>query len=635
VDVFFVISGYLIIGHITATLRSGSFSLADFWARRALRILPPFVLVLAASTAIGSAVLVTPAEINDFGASVLYAAAMIANQFFYDQQGYFDRASDLKPLLHTWTLSVEEQFYVVVPLLACGAAWIEKASKWRGILFAVAIILFLTSLFGCIEYTSSSRNAAFFLMPFRAWEFIAGGMIPVLIPFARRLPALLADLVAALGGIAILVAIVAFSERLLYPSYLAVLPVMGTVLLIAVGLARPQTTLTRTLSIWPFRLIGLVSYSWYLWHWPLLSFSRIYHFGQRQLGADLLAGAISFVMAGLTYLWIERPIREGRPRSGRPLWFTGSLAAVLLGIVGCAAFAVTPIATQHSQSEWIRSGLPDPIKVYWTHDDVCSMTYVPITRIDPQCLNQPWIKSFGFLMGDSHAMTAFPTLKEEARKRGIQLITRVDGSCRPLVQTYVSYKGEPLSSCMEGIREAIEVLKKELPGKISFVILKAWWPDMVRFPISRDPPILGAPDDMLSVLVDRLRLTIETFRDMGVQRILIVGPEPKFRSFIPDCVFRADHYGKSREICSVTRRNIETLERPTISALFKAAKGYDYVRVIDAVASLCDDILCLGYDGNDALYSDRAHMSHAGERKLFASHQSDFEWAFTGSDREE
>jgi peptidoglycan/LPS O-acetylase OafA/YrhL len=216
VDVFFVISGYLIIGHITAALHNGSFSFADFWARRALRILPPFILVLAASTAIGSAVLVTPAEINDFGASVLYAAAMIANQFFCDQQGYFNTASDLKPLLHTWTLSVEEQFYLLVQLLAFGTAWIEKASKWRGLglLFAVAIILFLASPLACVEYTSSTRNIAFFLMPFRAWEFIAGGMVPALIPLARRLPAILADLVAALGGIAILVAILAFSERL-------------------------------------------------------------------------------------------------------------------------------------------------------------------------------------------------------------------------------------------------------------------------------------------------------------------------------------------------------------------------------------------------------------------------------------
>jgi peptidoglycan/LPS O-acetylase OafA/YrhL len=602
VDVFFVISGFLIINQIIAGLERGTFSLRDFWARRALRILPPLALVLAASILISSTALIFPRDIRDFGESVLYATAMAANHFFYDQQGYFDTGSDLKPLLHTWTLSVEEQFYVVAPLLLLALARIETAAKLRGVSLRVAILVFLASLIACVEYTRPSHNPAFFWMPFRAWEFIVGGMIVNLIPLARRLPAPWSGALAAFGLAAVVLSIVAYSDRLLYPSYLAVVPVFGAVMLITAGLVQQQAMIIRLLATRPFVWIGLVSYSWYLWHWPLLSFTRINYYGPHQIGPDILAVTFALMLAIITYRWVERPTRTLRSRSGSNLWLMGSVTALLLGFVGGVDFSFSRIALQRAQAEWAKSALPEKTDEWSTYGDACSLDRLPIRKLDPRCIDPPWIKSFGFLMGDSHAMTAFAGYREEMRKLDIQLITRVNGSCPPLLGTLILDRDVPMTSCMDGMTQALSALERELPDRTLFVILKASWTEVFGHPIHRAPPLPGASDDTLSVLTDRLRLTIETFQKMGVQRILIVGPEPLLSNGSLECLFRADHFGESRHICDSTRQSVEQGERPTIDAIFKATENFNEVRVIDAVAALCNEMTCPAVDASGPIY---------------------------------
>jgi peptidoglycan/LPS O-acetylase OafA/YrhL len=628
VDVFFAISGYLIITQIDAKIENGSFSLANFWSRRALRILPPFALVVAASITVGMWVLVMPDEIADFSNSALYACAMIANYFFYWQQGYFDTAAHLKPLLHTWTLSVEEQFYVVVPLLLIGLFWIRDVAKSQGIVLGTAVAVFAVSLIACITYTSPTQNAAFFLMPYRAWEFVAGGLVTALIPLARRLSDKWCELAAALGMSAIIVPISGYSEHLQYPSYYAAIPVVGGVALIAVGIVRPQVAAVRLLATPPLVAIGLISYSWYLWHWPLLSFARIYDFGRYQTEANALALAISFFLAATTYLLIERPLKRLRRFSGVHLWLCGSAAALALGAVGSLGYVTSPIIARRSQAEWIASGLPEPIRSWWTRGEPCSLENLPITELDPRCANQPWIKSFGFLMGDSHAMTAFGTYQEEARRRGIQLITRVDGSCLPLLHTRSTNQGVPMTSCQDGMREATAMLSATLPAPLPFVILKASWTGINIFPISRDPPVLGEPDDMLSILTDRLRVTINSFKEMGVQRILVIGPEPMFNFNVSNCLFRARQYGKNDSTCATPRSAVEAYERPTISAISEATSEYDNVRLIDVVDALCSGLLCPASKDSRSLYVDNSHMTRDAERILFDKHKADFDWIF-------
>ena len=295
VDVFFVISGFLIISQIVAGLQRGTFSFGEFWARRALRILPPYLLVLAVTAALAPFVLVMPDEFRAFSREVRDAALMVVNHLYLSQQGYFDTSSDTKVLLHLWSLAVEEQFYLVAPCLTVLLwqlpVWLQRPALRSRLLLWAALLMFGGSLAGCILLTSGGRNYAFYLTVLRAWEFIAGGAIGFLVPLAARLPRRLHGWLAAAGLAAILVAAASFRSDTLYPSWRAMVPVFGATAVILAGLADPKTPVIRLLAAPPLVWIGLVSYAWYLWHWPLLALSRIHNFGERDLASDLLVGA--------------------------------------------------------------------------------------------------------------------------------------------------------------------------------------------------------------------------------------------------------------------------------------------------------------------------------------------------------
>jgi peptidoglycan/LPS O-acetylase OafA/YrhL len=230
VDIFFVISGYLIIGQIVKGLQSDTFSFAEFWSRRALRILPPYLLVIATSCVVALFVLVTPEEIASFGKEVLWSAGMAANHLFLSQEGYFDRAAEVKPLLHLWSLAVEEQFYLVAPVaLVLGFQFLARFSgavrRWVAALTVGT--LGLVSFWLCASLSSGDVNYAFYLMPLRAWEFIAGGLVPVVALSLRRAPKGLIEFAALLGVALMTYAILGFQANRPFPSTVAAIPVWG------------------------------------------------------------------------------------------------------------------------------------------------------------------------------------------------------------------------------------------------------------------------------------------------------------------------------------------------------------------------------------------------------------------------
>ena len=378
VDIFFVISGYLIINQIVAGLRKGNFRFAEFWARRALRILPPFLLVIAATLAFAPFVLVTPSEYAELGREAMYSALMVVNQYFLSAQGYFDTAADQKLLLHMWSLAVEEQFYLVVPLLLF-ALW--RAGKWLGrwktpFWVAVGASIFVASLAGCIAYTDPDKNRAFYLTQYRAWEFIVGGAVPLFVPLLRRLPRLVGEAIALAGAAAVLRSVYGFGD-IDFPSYWALLPVLGTGVLILAAVARPETLVSQLLATRPFVWIGLVSYAWYLWHWPLITYGRIYNFSDRIFVWDVAAAGLSLGLAAATHLWLEVPIRRWRQRrrtvaQGWRIVFAGVASAVLVALVAGSFSKVVAPAVARS----IAPGM-------WTKKDR------RVTSQRPVCSQQP------------------------------------------------------------------------------------------------------------------------------------------------------------------------------------------------------------------------------------------------------
>ena len=303
VDVFFVISGYLIGSIVYKEIRGRSFSISKFYARRARRILPALFVVLLVSYGIASLIL-SPLEMKMFSGSAIASITSSSNIFFWRNTFYFFPRSDQHPLLMAWSLGVEEQFYLLFPLLML----VIRNLRWRLQLLTL-VSLTVLSLVSCIWGTRYHLNAAYYLPFTRGWELAAGVLIAIVEANrpakAATLSSLRSHALSILGFGMICLAIGAFDRNTIFPGYFALLPVIGAVFVIVArgGLVN------RFLAAQPIVFVGRVSYSWYLWHWPMLSFASIASDGGLGRGVKIIIGAASFVCAVLSYLLVEKPFR--------------------------------------------------------------------------------------------------------------------------------------------------------------------------------------------------------------------------------------------------------------------------------------------------------------------------------------
>lgn len=329
VDVFFVISGYLITTIILDDIALKRFSILTFYERRLRRILPAYVVVVLACMAPAWAWMM-PDELRNFGQSVFASSVFSSNILFWTESGYFAVGSELKPLLHTWSLSVEEQFYVFFPLILVGLAH----RRWRWTVLAIVLITAFSlglSELGWRRWPSAN----FYLLPFRAWELGIGALASILIRlYAPRQNAL----VSGAGFLMLAASLVMFDDTTPMPSVYGLVPVLGTALIIL--FASPSTWVGRVLSLKPVVFIGLISYSTYLWHQPLLAFARIRAIPSASEFVLTLAVIASFVLGYLSWRYVEQPFRKGGPLFSIPRAriLGGSVAALgslaLLGLFG-------------------------------------------------------------------------------------------------------------------------------------------------------------------------------------------------------------------------------------------------------------------------------------------------------------
>ena len=302
------------------------------------RILPAFLLVMVVCLALSTTIFMQ-AEPKDFAESFFLSAIMFANHHFLSHTGYFDMAAVTKPLLHMWSLAVEEQFYLLAPLtlLAMTATTAKmkpenRRKTWIAVTFGLGIVSFVACVM--FTYPSIRPNVSFYIMPTRGWEFILGGAVPAFATIVRRLPAIVNKCLAIAGAAAIVLAVVCFDADMLYPFYWAAVPVIGATLIITGGLVEPRNLVARALATRPMVWIGLVSYPWYLWHWPLISFVRTMNFGEQSFAEEIGAAALSLALAVLTYRFVELPVRRLRKnRKFRPA------AVVALGTASCVLVA--------------------------------------------------------------------------------------------------------------------------------------------------------------------------------------------------------------------------------------------------------------------------------------------------------
>lgn len=331
VDVFFVISGYLITGLLLAELEGGRFSVVKFYERRARRILPALFLVMAACLPFAWLWLL-PGDMKEFGHSLAAVSVFSSNVLFWRESGYFDTAAELKPLLHTWSLGVEEQFYVLFPL-SLMLAW-RMGRRWVAVLLmSVTAASLALAQWGALN----SPEAAFFLLPTRSWELAIGSLVAVRFAWYSRstIAPMVSETLSAVGIALIVISIFLFDEATPFPGLFALVPTLGTALVLLFGW--PETVVGRMLSTKAMVGIGLVSYSAYLWHQPLFAFAR--HASLVRPSAPLLLGlsVVAVALAFTSWRFVEQPFRQKGVISRRSVFafaLAGSAAFIVIGAAG-------------------------------------------------------------------------------------------------------------------------------------------------------------------------------------------------------------------------------------------------------------------------------------------------------------
>ena len=325
VDVFFVISGYLITSIILAEADEGRFSFIGFYERRARRILPPLFLV--ALVCLPFALLtMLPRDVVNFSKSLVAVSTFTSNVFFWNESGYFAGNNDLKPLLHTWSLAVEEQYYLIFPLLLI--LGLRAGHRCVMLMFVgLAVVSFLFAQFG-----SYNGGAAFYLLPTRMWELLIGALVALVAADPRKwVPGYTIELLGALGIAMIAAAVVAYG-RVRYSGIYALVPTIGALLVIA--FADKHTFTGRLLGCRALVAVGLVSYSAYLWHQPIFAFARLFWLREPSAGAFLVLSALSVGLAGVTYKLVEQPVRDRKKLGRRSAFILSAAGAVCLASVG-------------------------------------------------------------------------------------------------------------------------------------------------------------------------------------------------------------------------------------------------------------------------------------------------------------
>jgi peptidoglycan/LPS O-acetylase OafA/YrhL len=462
VDIFFVISGFLITSLILKEINENKFSLTNFWERRIRRILPALVTVLIA-TIIAGWFLFFPSDFKALAEAAVAQAVFQSNTFFWQQSGYFGPDSNTQPLLHTWSLAVEEQFYLIFPMLLIILARRKKFSFTKTIV-VIAVASFVLSVFG----TYYHPFATFYLLPGRAWELMAGAFLAA-VPARQLSNARLNEALGLFGLALILYSIFFYSPETRFPGLAAVAPCMGAALIIFSGTTTKPTLIRRVLALKPIVFIGLISYSLYLWHWPLLVFSKYGSVQTQSWEFRAVLLAISFALAIVSWKWIETPFRKRLVCPRRPHVFA---------FAGCSALAVLILGGGIYFDYGVPSRVPaEALRLFNYRNDYAFRNEITpqmaaagrFAELGGQSPNQP-IEIL--LWGDSHAMAVAPAIDELCHRFSVRGVEATHSATAPILG---DFNHDPFGLGNKSSAFSKSVIDFIYKKHIKMVILAASW----------------------------------------------------------------------------------------------------------------------------------------------------------------
>lgn len=597
VDIFFVISGFLITGVVLGRFETQTFSFLEFYSRRILRIFPALLLVILVSYIFGWYSLL-PDEYLQLGKHIAAGAGFISNFILWKENGYFDNAVETKPLLHLWSLSIEEQFYFFWPLVLWGL-WKAKLSQMK----ATCALITLSFLFN-IASIHKDPVATFFLPLTRFWEILIGAMLACPAHSFRythkRESQIGANFKASLGCILIGLALYFSVNRQTFPGWLALFPTLGTACIIQAG---PISWLSR--NILCHRLMvgfGLISFPLYLWHWPLLCFARIINGEVPSRNFRIAALVLSIVLAWLTYRFIERPVRLSSTPSKKP--FALSFAMLLLGLIGFHTFQNRGLDFRRfAQPKEVLGGdigQNDFYSYLNNHFHPCAPDDIrksaPLYEGLLRCHMSRANKNIDIaILGDSHAEHLFIGLAEQIKTKNIAFYTQSD---LPV------YSNNRFSRILEYVIENKD---------IKTVILNSFWQSN-----------LGNISSNRKLQVD-FRRTVSELLKSG-KKVFLTDGVPFFNVDAKRCKFRRRFSSDHEFNCLMNSSYFYQTYYNYIDFLESLTQLSPQVKLLNTTKFLCDHKFCNMSNGQEILFRDSGHLNINGSNyigKLLVSEYPD------------
>jgi peptidoglycan/LPS O-acetylase OafA/YrhL len=599
VDIFFVISGFLITGLLLADVDANKLSLSNFFSRRIRRIFPALILVIAATLFAGWFLLLA-SEFLPLSRSAAAAAGFVANFQFWREVGYFDAAADLKPLLHLWSLSVEEQFYLLWPVM------LLFITRKPALMARAAWMLLIASFLLNVALVAKQGEATFFMLPTRLWELMAGALLAIRAhnqmespdtPIAIR-SQWFPEIISALGLTLLLLTTCFLNRERHYPGSWALLPVIGTCCLIAGGGGSwvARQLLSRRILVG----IGLISYPLYLWHWPMLAFVRIIEGDHIRWQSIFAALSASVLLAGLTYRYVERPIRRA-PRASRSphvVWGLCSVMAIVgvVGIAGTFDFILPRSHGSNAERFGIASQDWDFPGRGFRREIVSEGLAVNVIGAGPKRV---------MIWGDSNAEQYGPRVEKLISAAGANTTVyfATAGNCPPIRHTRISVK----PGC-ESYAEKAFMFARD--GPASTVIIAAQWAGY----LTSSALVFSKPDEELArsaahdAAITEFASTIMALRAAG-KRVVVVLNIPVSDELDPRNMLKRFWSGDIETHTEGISFDAWTAARAYLTGNLAEVASNAGAIVIDPSDLLCNKLRCLAIDERgEPIYRDGRHL---------------------------
>lgn len=624
VDVFFVISGYLITKILYREIQNNSFSILSFYERRIKRIFPALFLMLCVAAAIAYYILL-PREFRDFKSSLIASVAFYSNYYFMQDVGYFANPPVSEPLLHTWSLAVEEQFYVVFPVYLFIVFKLFKKNLTQIITFTLLIL----SLIYSIKLVDVAPTDAFYSPFARAWELLVGSVLALYFDKFRNSPnKILVNILSVIGIIMVVYSILLYSASTQFPGATAIIPVLGTVLLLFTG-SHHGNIVGKLLSTAPFRFTGLISYSLYLWHWPVLVFYKIYMFGDFGPYDKLLALALIFLLSYLSWRYIEVPFRKGILFYDKQFVFSLRTVLLVLPLLFLIIFSFT--MKQEKLPKELRNIFYLKNETEIVPTDCFRLTKREKLGFRGCRIGEPGAKISTFAVwGDSHAQALLAGIDLSAKNHHVTGTYVGRGGCLSLLG--VERTGQSFEMC-DDVADSFLLYLQEHP-EIETVILASRWAVYAmgtRYSFEEGGEIFikdkltrnVSLEENQHVFTRGFQRTLDKISALG-KNIVIVTQVPENKRNIRKGMVRMKLLNK--EIDFRTRTEDYYTRQQIVNKLIESNTAKYHLDVINPESEICDETYChVIYGDNKLIYHDTNHITRSFSYKLSALFDNQFE----------